>query len=96
MSTRAQFEAAFGPEAARDHACAVCGSRDWTAYWMGAREIVICRGCAGTTVPALIADAVWYPRLILPEAERALEEVQKEYWRAIAIQALRARDREAV
>lgn len=92
MSTRADVRAWLGHEAA-DHArtCGVCGG-DWSGLWVGVSDLHICPQCAVEILPRLIADAVWYPRLALPEAERALEHVSKEFWRAIAIQALRARD----
>lgn len=97
MSTRADLRAWLGQEAADHHerACAVCGGA-WSALWVGLTELAVCRRCALEVLPRVIADACWHPHLTAAEAERVTADVRAEFWRAIAIQALRARDRGGV
>lgn len=93
MSTRAEFEAAYGREAAQARRCVVCGSRDhWTAHWMGTTEVYVCPTCAGDVLPRLQADAIARTPLVLADVELALEHQRAEFWRAIALRLLRARD----
>jgi hypothetical protein len=90
MTTRASLEASFGPAAdLAQHRCVICGGSDWAAMWMGAEHVHVCGSCAITTLPALIADALWRPHLTDREVVDHFKTIECQYWRAIALAVLR-------
>jgi hypothetical protein len=63
--------------------CSFCGGQP-TGYWVGRTEIFVCRTCATEILPALFADALWYPRLTTDQGNYALMAFTAAYWKAIA------------
>jgi hypothetical protein len=84
MSTREAVRAALGRDVDYGGACALCGC-DWAARWIGMTELRVCRRCALEILPRLAADAIWQTHLTRSEAERALEHMAAEFWRALFI-----------
>jgi hypothetical protein len=68
--------------------CSICESQYIAAYWVGSKRIIICRQCALTILPALLADALVGEHGDGPGALgqlfRCLETVQKNFWKAVA------------
>jgi hypothetical protein len=91
MSTRAEVRDWLGELKPGDspRTCAVCDTADWSVMWAGAIALHICRRCALEVLPQLIADALWFPGLRSSEGDRICDAVRAEFWRAIAIQALK-------
>ena len=91
MSTRAALREWLGHEAPdRTRMCAVCGGGEWSALWVGATELHVCAACALEVLPRLIADAIWHQSLTPADVETIVGKVRGEFWRAVAINALRA------
>jgi hypothetical protein len=88
MSARAHLP----PEWTQGRVCACCGTADWAAVWIGVHDVAICHPCAAEVLPRLIADATWRsgPHAFTCATD-VVERVQKEYWRAVAINALHDR-----
>jgi hypothetical protein len=68
--------------------CQVCG-KEPHAMWVGAEVITVCRGCAETILPALMADAVFLSSMV-PE-KKTMDTLKTHwnlanahYWRSIA------------
>jgi hypothetical protein len=85
MSTRKAVEDWFSGE----EPCSICGAAGWDGMWRGHDTIFVCRRCAIETLPALIADAVWFPAVSLMYAEHGLTQISAGYWRALVAEALR-------
>lgn len=79
----------------RDTTCQFCGDRTATGYWMsGGDHSLVCARCAKDTLPALIADAIHLTSgHEIGCAQDALVEIERAYWRAIAIRLNNARPR---
>jgi hypothetical protein len=69
--------------------CAVCGDTNWRAVWRGHLELCICWRCAVEVLPRLIADATWRSHMTPADAAAIWTEARAEYWRAVAICAMR-------
>lgn len=91
MSARADLADWLGPDTPGAQGCSVCGGANWAATWISEHEIRVCRNCALDTLPKLIADAIWRPSLQPNEIEQAWTAARGEFWRAIALQALRGK-----
>jgi hypothetical protein len=93
MSTRASVPDWYGREpTAHVRVCGACGG-DWTGVWIGETEFHVCARCALEVLPRLIADATWRPALDRRDVEIVVERVRAELWRAVALNAMRERER---
>lgn len=65
--------------------CFCCGE-EAEAVWHAGQSVAVCRGCAVSTLPALIADAVWAPagRGAIGWFDRAWKDAERAFWRAAA------------
>jgi len=69
--------------------CSFCGKPHWSGEWRGSKLTLACRECAHKILPALYADATWYPAWATQAGEYDLALFQSEYWKAQAINASR-------
>lgn len=74
----------------RNH-CSVCGSKAWTGCWSATDLVQICRRCATHVLPALIADATWYPSWTAVTAAHDLARIEAVFWRAQSLNLQRKR-----
>ena len=69
--------------------CDVCGEAEPVAFWHGQRTISVCKDCATTVLPRLIADAVVSRQIkdpnIRAEARECLRVVEENYQRGIEL-----------
>jgi len=70
--------------------CSFCGDAS-VAHWTQRKTVEVCRECAETVLPVVIADAV-ISSDPAHHAERSLERVTSAYWKAVAGAVVRARD----
>ena len=71
--------------------CSFCGKSSWTGDWRGnIKLILVCRTCAIETLPALFADATWYPAWSPYDGAHDLERLASRYWKAQAINVTRS------
>ena len=74
--------------------CSMCGRPEWSACWMGERDIFICRACALEDLAGLFVDAVWCPSWRHgADAERELATFETRFYRALALAFSRRSDR---
>lgn len=69
--------------------CSLCHQHTATGFWMAGGEISLCRECAVTKIPLLVADAIvaedGNANHIMDTAKHTLEQFAASYWRGIAI-----------
>lgn len=83
-----------GPD--EEPSCQLCDKNPSDAMWMAGHDLWICSECAVETLPKLIADAVLNrqraPKHDLPVANRTLDRVYAEFWRAWGLAQWRQRN----
>ena len=68
------------------HHCSMCGEPHWTACWLGAGEIFLCRTCALQNLAGLFVDATGCPAWThVADFERVLETFTTRFYRAVAL-----------
>jgi hypothetical protein len=55
-------------------------------------HLYVCTSCALTSLPALIADAVWSPHLTYADALRSLADITTVFWRVLTLHYTKLRD----
>ncbi len=71
--------------------CSFCGCTSWTGCWVGTELVLVCRYCATRILPALIADATWFPAWTAATGAGDLVKIEAAFWRAQTINVQRKR-----
>ena len=62
--------------------CSFCERTSWRGCWVGPELVLVCGHCATRILPALIADATWYPGWTAATGVRDLVKIEAAFWRA--------------
>lgn len=68
--------------------CAFCSTKSWTGCWLGTDLIQVCRTCAIRILPALIADATWFPDWTPEIGASDWVKIETAFWHALKLNVL--------
>jgi hypothetical protein len=62
--------------------CAFCPSKSWSGVWVATDLVQVCSSCAVLILPALMADATWFPQWTPEIGKRDLVKIETAFWHA--------------